>query len=275
MYSPGDGMDVAASECDAETVGWAGMLGRVIAAGWSRWPGVDVDLDGFEDWLRARDVDLTCCHGADLYLACALEQRDPVAIRTFDRELGPEIAGSARAAGADPATAAEVRQQVTTDVLVGDQDGPGITQFRGRGDLRGWLRSIAVRMTWRLLERARRDVVLDDDATAGIVDDPELAHLRERYACALEQAITEAMAALSPRQRTLLRLAYVDGLTVDVLGRMYAVHRATAARWLAAAREALVEDTRVRLHDAVGAGMTSVVRLVRSHIQLNLARLPT
>jgi RNA polymerase sigma-70 factor (ECF subfamily) len=81
------------------------------------------------------------------------------------------------------------------------------------------------------------------------------------------------MAALTARQRTLLRLAYVDGLTVDAIGRMYAVHRATAARWLAAAREALFEEARVRVQAAVGAGMTSVIRLVHSQVQLSLSRL--
>ncbi len=102
---------------------------------------------------------------------------------------------------------------------------------------------------------------------------PAQRHLRERYAAELGRAISDAMAALTARQRTLLRLAYVDGLSVDVLGRMYAVHRATAARWLAAAPEALFDESRLRVEAALDAGLTSVIRLVQSQIDVSLGAL--
>jgi len=56
---------------------------------------------------------------------------------------------------------------------------------------------------------------------------------------------------------------------------MYRVHRATAARWVAAAREALFEETRARVESVGVAGneLTSIVRLVQSQIHLSLTRL--
>jgi RNA polymerase sigma-70 factor (ECF subfamily) len=207
----------------------------------------------------------------DLAFARKLANRDPEAIRTFERELAPELEAAARKAGADDAMAAEVRQQVTIDVLIGDTRGPRIAQYEGRGDLRGWLRSIAARATWRLRARANRDHPLDEDGDLALVDDPMIARLRERYADELARAVQGAMAALTPRQRTLLRLAYLDGLTTETLGRMYCVHPATAARWVAGAREALVELARDRLESSIDAGLTSVARLVRSAIGPHLA----
>jgi len=273
MYSLAEGGKQVEAECDGEACSWAGGIARAIASGWMAWPDVDVDLNEFEHWLEQKWIDPRIAYGGDLYLAFALERQDVAALRAFDRVLRPAIAAASRAAGADATTAAEVCQVVMTDVLVGDEHGPRIRQFGGRGDLRGWLRSIAIRTTWRLIARARREVALDDEALAGTMIDVEQAHLRQRYAVELERAFAAAIAALTPRQRTLLRLVYVDGATVDVLGRVYAVHRATAARWVAAARDALIEEARRRLDEAVGAGLTSVLRLVESDVQLGLGAL--
>ncbi len=49
---------------------------------------------------------------------------------------------------------------------------------------------------------------------------------------------------------------------------MYGVHRATAARWAATARAALVAATRVRLRGDLGADLTSAMHLAGSEIRL-------
>jgi len=100
--------------------------------------------------------------------------------------------------------------------------------------------------------------------------------LKSMYAEHVATATREALATLSPRARTLLRLHHLDGLTVDDLGRMYNVHRATAARWLAAAREAVFDETRLRLEATLGIGedsVVSIVRLVQSQLVLSMRRL--
>jgi RNA polymerase sigma-70 factor, ECF subfamily len=262
---------------DASAV--AADLERAWTAGRAAWPGVEPEPIALANRLGERVTRapvhevLARLHAADLYLACAAGRRDPAAARAFDRRLGPLIEAAARQAGADATLAADVRQQVTIDVLVGDDRGPGICRYGGRGDLRGWLRSVAVRTAWRHLERTRRDAPWTDDGALGTDDDPAVAHLRRRWADELRDALAEALASLGSRQRTLLRLAYVDGLTVDELGRIYQVHRATAARWVAAARDALFDETRLRVEAAVDADLSSVIRLVRSQVHLSLGRL--
>jgi RNA polymerase sigma-70 factor (ECF subfamily) len=64
-------------------------------------------------------------------------------------------------------------------------------------------------------------------------------------------------------------------LNVDEIGSLYDVHRATAARWVAAARERL--GTRIRDELAAQlkidvAEVDSIVRLVQSRIDVSLER---
>jgi RNA polymerase sigma-70 factor (ECF subfamily) len=65
-------------------------------------------------------------------------------------------------------------------------------------------------------------------------------------------AFTAALATLTPRERNLLRQHYLHGATVDELGALYNVHRATPARWIAQIRETLLHRTR----ELVGAALS-------------------
>src|SRR5439155_17675697 len=110
--------------------------------------------------------------------------------------------------------------------------------YSGRADLRMWIRTTAVRLAIDLLRR-KRALPIDDDELAALpalADDPEVAHLKDRYRDELRTAIGEAIGALEARDRLLLKYHYVDGLAIDRIGALYGVHRATAARWLGAAR---------------------------------------
>ena len=84
------------------------------------------------------------------------------------------------------------------------------------------------------------------------------------------------MASLEPRARTILRYAFVDRLSVDALGSLYDVHRATAARWLRAAHEALGQRTRELLIERLGVTseeLASVLALIQSSLDVSLERL--
>lgn len=56
-----------------------------------------------------------------------------------------------------------------------------------------------------------------------------------------------AVDALDAQARALLYYHYIDGLSIDQLGPLYGVHRATVACWLAQARERILKDTRRHL----------------------------
>jgi RNA polymerase sigma-70 factor (ECF subfamily) len=261
----------------------------VLAAAWSAgraaWPAVALDEGTFGGHLaatlEARATDdpravLAGLDGAGLYLAAAILAGHPAAARAL-ADLWPSIEPALRTLGADRTRLDEIRQRVLEAVVMGGERGPAIAGYGGRAELRSWLRSVAVRTALKAWARERPAQSLDDDDDlAGLVDDPELAHLKATYAGAVVTALREALSTLAPRGRTLLRLHYLDGLTVDDLGRMYNVHRATAARWVAGAREEVFEETRLRVEANLGLGeesAVSIVRLVQSQLALSFQRL--
>jgi RNA polymerase sigma-70 factor, ECF subfamily len=273
MYSLGDRVAAIGKETEVFSGTWADAVDGALRLGQASWPGVSVHQRAFGIWLADRTdsaAGLALLHLADLYLACALRQRDPAAIRILDRALGRDIMAAARGAGADAVTAAEVRQEVTADLLVGAGAGPRIERFPGRTDLRSWMRGVAIRTAWTVIARARADLPLDEEFAGGLFEAPEISALRERHAGQLAASIAEALAALTARQRTLLRLAYRDRLSPDAVGRMYAVPRAVAASWILMAREALFEETRRRVALEIDAGLPGVVRLVQSQVHVSL-----
>jgi RNA polymerase sigma factor (sigma-70 family) len=60
-------------------------------------------------------------------------------------------------------------------------------------------------------------------------------------------AVREAFATLSPRQRYLLRLHFIDRLSTAEMGKLYSVDQSTVSRWLRSARQAVFEETKRRL----------------------------
>ena len=98
--------------------------------------------------------------GSDVELARACARADPAALAAFEQVLGavrPAIASL----GASAAEIDEVLQRVRVQLLVGDP--PGIAGYAGRGELRAWVRVIAVRETVRLRKSAGRTEPLDDE----------------------------------------------------------------------------------------------------------------
>ena len=94
--------------------------------------------------------------------------------------------------------------------------------------------------------------------------------LRQPFA----KVFAEALDALSARERNVLRLYLIDGVSAEVIGKMYRVHRATVARWITRARQTVQRETRRRLHAAVkldGTSFESVVGLMWDGLDLSLA----
>jgi RNA polymerase sigma-70 factor (ECF subfamily) len=212
--------------------------------------------------------------GADLYLAAACASGDEAAITAFRDAVFPVIRPRSRSSLAQ-STIDEAEQRVLVMILVGDPVRPAIAAYGGRGRLRSWVRSIAVRTARRLagLTDGGGDNQDELDQLTANVHDPELAMLRERYREQVRAALAEALAGLAERQRNVLRQYYIDGLTIDQLAALYHVDRATTARWVIGARSAVLDGTRDRLRSLLGVSsdeVESILRLVRSQLELSL-----
>src|SRR5262249_20582054 len=96
-----------------------------------------------------------------------------------------------------------------------------------------------------------------------------------RYRGEFHAAFAEALEALAPRERALLRMRYIDDLTEDEVASFYDVHRVTVARWVARALARLLQGTRRGLSTRLSLrtdDVTSPMRLLRSRLQLSLRR---
>jgi RNA polymerase sigma-70 factor (ECF subfamily) len=255
-----------------------------LAAGRAAWPDVTLEPATFADYLAARiamPIDLAEPFAhlviADLYLACACAAMDPKALAACDDLLRREAIVAADAARMHASLRDEALQIVRTAVFVARaQSTAAIHDYAGRGPLRGWFRVMLSRQLVRLAKAQNRGVELEDElAAADYNDDPVLDALKARYRSELADAFRTSLAELPPRDRTLLRYQMIDGLSIDEIGAIHRVHRATAARWLVGIRDKLVADTRGRLAAKLGVDSeeaASIVRLVQSQLDVSVIR---
>jgi RNA polymerase sigma-70 factor (ECF subfamily) len=254
-------------------------LQELLARGRAAWPGIELPGAAFARHLgaiaAARGNPIADLRAEDLYLACACARAEPRALEELDRLL-PEACASLPAGS----PADEVRQLLRQKLLVAaDDEPPRIASYSGEGPLRRWLKVAALRTALNLRERDGREVALDDERIAGLSSaqpDPEMDYLKLRHAGDFSEAFRDAIAALSPRERNVLRLYYVDGLGVERIGALYQVHASTVSRWLAGTRETLLLETRRLLGERLRlqpAEVESLLGVLRSRLQPSLHRL--
>jgi len=263
---------------DAERV--AAVAARIGAAGRTAWPGVELSDAAIAANLEQRLAEdagtlLDDLKDADLYLAIALTTKDPIAVRAFEDKLVPQIDVALRRLRLAGGTADEVKQALRVELLA---DGK-IADFAGRGELAAWVRVSATRKALKLVRRADREETLDEillDHWPSSTPDPAGKHLRSTYTAELKRAIRDAFSSLEVRQRNLLRQHILDELTIDDLARLYRVHRATCARWLADARADLGKLTRKKLLGSLKVpqgDLDSLLRFLDSDIELSISRI--
>ena len=257
------------------------VVTRVAATGRAAWPDIALTDEALAERMAERvrndpEARSEEAHDADVYLAIALAAGDQAALKIFEETLIPQIDVALRRLRLAGGTADEVKQALRFELLVGDQK---ITDYAGRGELAAWIRVSATRKALKITRRADREETLDEillDHWPSSTPDPEAKHLRSTYTAELKTAIRAAFAALDVRQRNLLRQHILDELTIDDLARLYRVHRATCARWLADARADLGRNTRKRLIAALGVPggeVDSLLRFLDSDIELSISRI--
>jgi RNA polymerase sigma-70 factor, ECF subfamily len=256
-------------------------LTAAFDSGHAAWPDIDLDITRYVRHLASvldEDTTMGSLHTADLYLACACLENDPAAIATLERDFIATLPPALRSTGLDAAATDDVIQKVREIVMIGSEGVAGIANYRGRGQLRSWLRAVALRNA--MMEfRGRREAPLGDDALAAmpaVADDAQLAPWKAQYAAAFRKAFAETIATLGERERTLLRQHHLDRLSIDALASLHKVHRATAARWVASARETLLAGIRQRMIQLLaisGSELDSALRMARSQLDVSIHRL--
>jgi RNA polymerase sigma-70 factor (ECF subfamily) len=255
----------------------APLASRLVAAR-AAWPGVELADDDFAAYLAARlpeDGDLAVVCVEDLWLACATLRGDPAALRAFDAHARRGLGAAIAHLDGGSALVADVIDAVRARVLPVDAGGQArLAAYRGRGDLRGWIRVVAVREALQLLRARRHEAPLVDDLAGRLAaDDAGATALTAAERASYRDAFRAALATLTPRARNLLRQQHLHGTTVDELGALYGVHRATAARWVQTAREEVLRATRRHVAAALrltGAELDSVMARLGDHLEVSL-----
>lgn len=256
----------------------------LVAGGKRAWPPVAFDEATLAAFVATRisgpdlAAALAAAPAGDLAIAAMCEAQEPTAHAAFD-EILTEVDAAGAATRAPPDLVQDVKQILRVQLLIKKPDKPpGISGYKGKGPLRGWVRITATRELIRHLKKKKRETPMEpslEDALVGRSNDPMLSQLKAEYRTEFATALEEAIAGLSAEDRTLLRQSIVEQLSIDAIGAAFGVHRATAARWLTRARAALVAGTREKL--AVRLAMPvdqidSVIRLVQSRLDASMVR---
>jgi RNA polymerase sigma-70 factor, ECF subfamily len=254
------------------------LLQQCVARGRTAWPGLALgDASFVEHLARVPATALGAVHAEDLFLACACALGIPGAVEAFEQGHAADVRAMHAQACPPKPQLDELEQLVRAKLFVGPP--PKIADYSGAGPLRAWLRVVVARL---LVDVARspaaRETPRGDDAWMAVPapgDDPEVEYLKRVYRAEMREAFAQAAHALSPEERNVLREHYTHGLTIDEIAAAHGIHRATAARRLEGAREAILRGTRQRLMQRLRLSrreLESVVRLIESQMHVTIDR---
>ena len=263
-----------------------GAIGGLLAAGRAAWPALAVDEARFaqhvERHLAAasdREAALGRIRPDDLYLACACSTGDGAAISSFERHFAKVIDRALSRFARNEDRKSELRQLLRERLFVATPGGePRIASYTGQGFLENWVRVAAMR-AFVNAERGKKVSSSSDDETLGALagaGDVELDFLKVHYRAAFRAAFARTIEALDPSDRLVLRLSVLKNMSCDDLAVTLGVHRATAARRVARAKQMLVDGTRQDLAESLrveGAELHSILNLVESNLDLSISRL--
>jgi RNA polymerase sigma-70 factor (ECF subfamily) len=221
------------------------------------------------------------CHAGDLAVASQAARGSQIAIAELERVHRQTIEAACRRFAGPGQTADDLRQILRTKLFVADTNKvPKIGDYAGQGFLDNWLRVTAVRVFLDLTKRKdrTRETSAEDDDILALPNpgDLQLDVVKAEYRTAVASAMHEGAQALEPGDRHLLRQHFVAGLSIDQLGAVLGIHRATAARRIQRAREQLVAETRKQLAIKLKlpeSELDEVIGLVMSRLDVSIAKL--
>jgi RNA polymerase sigma-70 factor (ECF subfamily) len=255
----------------------------MFEVGRSAWPQFALGWEIFESYFASAarsPVALGEANAADMYLACACICRDQRALLVLEQLLTRDVARVVASIDASPGFVEEVLGLTRAQLLGRGGSEPGkLARYGGRASLKGWVCAIAARSAIGARRQREgpphlRSHPREEEwaARAG----PEFNQLRDRYNEACDEAVRRAIERLSVKQRMLLRLHFAQRMSIDELAAAYGVARSTAARWVARARQELLEETRRHLGDKVhvtSTERTSFARDMSSRLDTTLLRI--
>ncbi len=189
-------------------------------------------------------------HAEDLYLAAAALHGDLEAAAKLRRLYRAAILGALVPLDTSAPFVDDVEQRLWDAALVARAGAsPELAAYAGHSALAEWVASAARRIAQAI---------------------------RGRDAVDFRGALTQALVGLGDRERMIYRLHVANGMTVEMIARVYRVSDATIARWLAKARDSVIRETQRLLHEEVtlsAAEFESVAARVVSQLDLSVSQI--
>jgi RNA polymerase sigma-70 factor (ECF subfamily) len=214
----------------------------------------------------------------DLYLACACAEGVRGAAEAFEARFGKIIRRAVARVAATAAEREEAEQRTRDHLLVrGDDGAPKIAKYRGEGPLANWVSVAAIRLAVSLgrsesAERRLREKAAGEAAGPN----PELLVMKGELRREFEVAVESALAQLEERERMVLRLYLVSGMTLTAIGKTFGITQQAVSKTLERARTSVLGDVRRRLGERLKlpkGELASVLRLVGSRLDISISRL--
>jgi RNA polymerase sigma-70 factor, ECF subfamily len=250
------------------------LLQVLYTRGREMWPAVELDFEAFTAFAASKleDGPLEKLRGNELYLVAGCIAQIEQAIIALDAYYLSPIAARMARHGYDAAAADDALQALRLRLLVAEPGQvPRLARYNGRGSLAIWLRVVATRIA--INARCKQDREISDEIDV-LAAEPslELEVVRRRFGAEFPTAFRRAFEALSSRDRALLRYQVIERVGIDRVAAIYGIHRATAARWMAHARQSLSDGVRSVLQVRLRVSrdeLDSVLRVVHSEFELS------
>jgi len=251
-------------------------IDAAYAAGKAAWPAIEIPVAQLATMATAVGADQQGLQlwAADFYLACAAANGHEPAMAIIDQRFVRKLAPRIKRLGAPASSVADILQVIRERLFTGPR--PRIAAYNAAGPLEQWIKVVGIRTAIDLhrketpVERARIGV----PKTVGEpTPDPTAQLTKDRYKLELQQVLKRGIQTLSTRDRTVLRLHLVDGLSIEKIATTQGVHRVTVARWIWNAGEILLDGVRRHFkdhHGMVPSECDSLAHLVQSQISLDL-----
>jgi RNA polymerase sigma-70 factor len=266
------------------------MLTQALESARAKWPDVKLAPELFMAHLAERlpgpkpessfEALLGQLRVDELYLACACLHQVPLAAETFEQHYLRKLPKLLRHRERSAAAIDEICQLASVKILVATEEGPPkIAEYKGIGDLLSWVRVIAVRIALR--QRQGPEVSPEEPDSdlpdpIHISEDPGLRFIKQHHQEDLRHAFRQAFASLTDEDRYLLRLYYVDRLSMYKMEPLLRTSQPTISRRMGQIREKL--GTEIRRHLQVSLGVSakdfqSFINLVDSQFDLHLSQM--
>jgi RNA polymerase sigma-70 factor len=273
----------------------AATLERLLVHAWetsrAQWPTVALPAELFVTHLAERLPEasptspieplLASLSLAELYLACACLHGMGAALELFERNYLAKLPGMLRNPKHPDTMLEDICQLARMKLLVPTPEGrPRIAEYTGRGALQSWVRVTATRIAIKLQSTEKPAPEEDSDTLFSALPapgvDPELDAIKRRHQADLRQAMCEAFSTLSSEDRHLIRLYFVDQLSMYELATLFRVSQPTISRWLKSTRETIYKETRRHLQARLGLSQRdfqSFLALLDSQLELSISQL--